>query len=171
MNEKNLLILALIAILCFSCEEKNKKQQDSQVNLTTEKSEPSDAKTIENDTITISESNSKIDKYVCYTSDENKTKRIWIGFDKDNKAVKLKYEGQKESLVLKHNKEEYIEGGSQPTIINYYDEIYEGKVNGKYTVKNSGNWSYVTYTRGKDGKAFKFTIDHSANPYGSEPCF
>lgn len=171
MKCKILLILVVSGMLLFSCKEKMTKQNNSEENVTTEKNEASKAKIIENDAITRAESTPEIEKYVCYTSDTNKTKRIWVGFDKSSKAVRLKYEGQNESLVLRHDKEEYIEGGSQPTIINYYDEIYEGEITGKYTVKNSGNWSYITYTKGKYGKEFNYTIDHSADPFGSSPCF
>jgi len=110
-------------------------------------------------------------KYICYTMDNNKSKRIWIGLDANENAVAIKYEGQKETISLQYNKEEYLKGGAHPTIIKYYNEVYQNKVNGEYKLTHSGLWDYVQYTRGKDGKKFNFTIDHNANPYGSSPCF
>ncbi|PHS04197.1 MAG: hypothetical protein COA88_14040 [Kordia sp.] len=110
-------------------------------------------------------------KYICYTMDNNKKKRIWIGLDAKENAVAIKYEGQKEVISLQYSKEEYLKGGAHPTIIRYYKEIYQNKVNGIYKLTHSGLWDYVQYIRGKDGKKFNFTIDHDANPYGSSPCF
>jgi hypothetical protein len=83
----------------------------------------------------------------------------------------VKYEGQKEAMVLKYNKEESITGEAYPTIITYYDEVFEGKTNGRYMLIHSGVWDYVKYVRGKDRKIFEFTIDHQAGPYAHTPCF
>lgn len=113
----------------------------------------------------------EIDHYICYSNDNRKEKKIWVGFNKNDIALKLKYEGQDESIELEYLKNEYQKGGAYPTIRTYYNEIYGGQVNGVYKTTHSGNWDYVEYTRGKDNKVFKFTIDHKLNPYGSIPCF
>ena len=113
----------------------------------------------------------QVDHYICYTNDDKKEMRIWISFDKDGKAVQVKYEGQKKGINLTFNKEDYKEGNAYPTTTTYYKEIYGGKVNGKYKLTHAGIWDYTEYTRAKDGKVFNFTIDHDANPYGKEPCF
>ncbi|WP_299892197.1 hypothetical protein [uncultured Lacinutrix sp.] len=111
-----------------------------------------------------------IEHYICYTNNDKKDMRIWISFSKE-KAIQIKYNGQQDAIDLIFDKETYIKGGSHPTIIKYYNEIYNDKVNGIYKLTHSGNWDYVEYTRGKDSKIFNFTIDHNANPYGKTPCF
>ncbi|MDO6738684.1 hypothetical protein [Wenyingzhuangia sp. 2_MG-2023] len=123
--------------------------------------------TIENEL----KSSNEIDHYICYSNDNRKEKKIWVGFNKNDIALKIKYEGQEESMELEYLKNEYQEGGTHPTIRTYYNEIYGGQVNGVYKTIHSGNWDYVEYTRGKDNKVFKFTIEHKLNPYGSKPCF
>lgn len=114
---------------------------------------------------------SAIDHYICYTDNNSSSRKMWIGFTEDGKATQIKYFGQEESIDLAFTNEEYISGGAHPTIISNYDEWYEGRINGKYTLTHSGIWDYVTYVRGTDGKEFNFTIDHSADPYGKRPCF
>ncbi len=113
----------------------------------------------------------QIDHYICYSNNERKDKKIWVGFNKDDIALKVKYEGQDQAIELVYSKNEYKEGGAHPTINTYYDEIYRGEVNGVYKMTHSGIWDYVEYTRGKDGKTFKFTIEHELDPYGKQPCF
>ncbi len=112
-----------------------------------------------------------VDHYICYTNDSGSTGRIWISFTEEEKAMEVRYEGQTSSIQLEYKREEFHKGGSAPSIDTYYQEIYEGKVNGEYKLTHSGNWDYAVYTRGRDGKVFTFTIDHEANPYGSTPCF
>ncbi|GAA4235244.1 hypothetical protein GCM10022291_16600 [Postechiella marina] len=119
----------------------------------------------------IEDTNSDISNYICYTNNNNKSKKIWIGFNNSNKAMKIKYNGQSESIPLKFVRNEYIEGGTQPTIIDYYNEIYNGEINGHYKLTKSGNWYYVLYTRGKDNKEFNFTVDHTMGVLSSKPCF
>lgn len=109
-------------------------------------------------------------KYICYNSDDNNSK-IWVGFNDSEKATRIKYLGQQESIELQHTKQDFLKGGAYPTIIDYYNEIYNGKVNGTYKLTKSGIWYYVTYTRGKDGKEFKYTIDQNLTPFSSKPCF
>jgi len=178
MHLKPIFSIAIaILISVYSCKENSNPSnaEEKEVPVSTEQEQDAP---VSEATETETESNTKTDsitaaplKYICFTSDTDKSKRIWIALDKNERAQKVKYEGQAEAMALKHTKEDYQEGGVHPTIINYYDEIYDGKVNGSYKLTHSGNWDYVTYTRGKDGKVFKFTIDHNANPYGSTPCF
>ena len=110
-------------------------------------------------------------KYICYNSDNDSSNKIWIAFGEGERALRVKYKGQKEFMTLVHKNEEFKKGGAYPTIINYYDEIYNGNVNGTYKLTKSGIWYYVTYTRGKDGKVFKFTIDQTKTPFSRNPCF
>ena len=74
-------------------------------------------------------------------------------------------------MQLVHSKENFDGQGAYPVIEDYYKEMVDGKENGQYKITKSGNWVYVEYKRGTDGKIFKFTIDHNANPYGKAPCF
>lgn len=112
-----------------------------------------------------------INHYICFTNDSGSTGRIMISFTEEEKALEVKYEGQTSSIKLELEREVIHEDGLVPSVDSYYQELYEGKVNGQYKLTHSGNWDYVTYTRGRDGKKFTFTIDHDANPYGSSPCF
>lgn len=113
----------------------------------------------------------KLDHYICFNNDEKISPRIWIGFNVKDYALQVKYEGQHEAMDLQFVKEEYIEGGAHPTLIKYYNEIVNGQINGSYKITHSGIWDYVLYERKRDGKAFNFTIDQNANPYGKMPCF
>ncbi|MCL6219501.1 hypothetical protein [Zunongwangia pacifica] len=172
MTLRKITSIAITALTLFvACKNKNnspsqeaeKEVKEVQANTTVDKDSiitKLETSAIKNDP-----------KYICYTFDDNKEKRIWIEFDENDIAQKVKYEGQQESIHLKHTKEEYSEGGAHPTIVNYYDEIYKDEVNGTYKLTHSGVWDYVTYIRGKDGKKFHYTIDHDQNPYGNKPCF
>ncbi len=107
------------------------------------------------------------DSYVCFTENQNKKLKIWVSYTEGGRALKVKYKGQDKAIDLHYIKTEY----NDRTITSYYNEFYEGKINGNYTITHVGNWDYVTYTRGKDNKKFEFTIDHEKNPWGSKPCF
>ncbi|MBK7410035.1 MAG: hypothetical protein IPL49_20460 [Saprospirales bacterium] len=116
-----------------------------------------------------------ISKYfICYTSDSNPNLAISIGFDADEKAIKVRYKGQEESMDLSFFKEDFQEGGAHPNIETYYTELYKGEKNGVYKLTHSGIWDYAEYTR-KDGKKFNFTIDHELSiendGYRTTPCF
>ena len=119
--------------------------------------------------ITIAKTSPK--KYICFTNDKNSNQKLWLGLDDTGKAVVIKYKGPQESKELNFTKVTSVSGGSQPTIIEHYDEIYEQKINGQYILKKSGNWYYLNYIRGKDRKEFNFTIDHTAENITSRPCF
>ncbi len=165
---KIFLILTLFSI--FSCV--NKKEKTS-----TELEMQKEFKKNNSDSLDIQIPKDEIGKdslahhYICYLDNETSSIKIWISFTEKDKAIGIKYKGQTDSIQLIFDKEEYIEGGAHPTIIKYYSELYNGKVNGIYKLTHSGNWDYVEYTRGKDGKIFNFTIDHNSDPYGKKPCF
>lgn len=113
----------------------------------------------------------KVAHYICYTNNKNKRNKMWLSFNEKSIGLQVKYQGQQDAIDLVYVKSEYEKGGAHPTITNYYNEIYGGTINGTYKTTHSGNWDYVEYTRGKDGKVFQFTIDHTQNPYGTTPCF
>ena len=170
---------------CVSCGEQNNQSQTSDEKETSSEattntddddnlSEVTETTTNTDDKKDLSEvtevpenKNVKIESYICLTNNKEKSKRIWVGFDENGKAAQVKYEGQKEAIQLVFDREEFNERNRY----SYYNEMYKGKVNGRYKLTHSGIWDYIDYTRGKDGKEFSFTIDHDANPYGKEPCF
>ena len=75
------------------------------------------------------------------------------------------------AMQLVHTKGDSRFPGAYVVSDDYYIEMVDGKENGQYRITNSGIWVYVEYKRGTDGKIFRFTIDHDANPYGKAPCF
>ena len=158
MNKTVILGSLLLAFSLFSCKEKNntEKVKTPQVSVeNTKKVKP----TLE------------VHHYICYTNDKKKSQQIWISFDKKNEAIQIKYKGQTAAIPLVFEKEEMMNDGAHPTVIKFYNEIYNGQINGIYKLTHSGIWDYVEYTRGTDQKKFNFTIDHSQNPYGKNPCF
>lgn len=164
----------ILLVICISCGQKSSKKQNDTNSDNIEQKSDSLNKKSDIDAIKIDETKKEsaaIKYYICYTSDTNNEMKIWIGFNASDKAIEIRYKGQTESIPLKFTKNEYIEGGTSPTIIDYYTEIYDGKVNGVYKLTKSGNWYYVSYTREKDKKEFKFTIDHTAENFSSTPCF
>lgn len=113
--------------------------------------------------------------YICYNNDKTPSMQISISFDKEGRAIAVKYKGQTESMPLQYLKEKYLEGGAHPTIEEYYQEMYNGKKNGEYKLTHSGVWDYAEYTRAKDAKKFSFTINHDLSiendGYRTTPCF
>ena len=161
------IIASSLFIACKNNDSETQKPQEKPEEVNISKQNNEDSTVVEK----VADSIPDQHQYICYTFDGNKEKRIWIEFDDQSIAQRIKYEGQKETIDLKHTKEEFSKGGAHPTIVNYYDEIYKGEVNGTYKLTHSGVWDYVTYIRGKDGKDFNYTIDHEQDPYGSKPCF
>ena len=110
--------------------------------------------------------------YICYSENNNENLQLWIGFDEKAKATKVKYKGMSLDMDLVFVKEvDENEGGPYPVLAEYYNEIYEEKVNGVYKLTKSGNWYYAEYTRKSDSKVFNFTIDIEANNFINSPCF
>ena len=112
-----------------------------------------------------------IKHYICYAMDDKPKVIIWIAFGEDNRAIKIKYKGQKDVLRLAYVKEDFRKGGVYPIIKKYYHEFLSGKLNGTYILTHSGIWDYVEYTGIESEKSFNFTILHEENPYGKSPCF
>jgi hypothetical protein len=110
--------------------------------------------------------------YICYKENNNENLQLWIGFDEKAKASKVKYKGMNLDMDLVFVKEvDENEGGPYPVLAEYYNEIYEEKLNGVYKLTKSGNWYYAEYTRKSDSKVFNFTIDIEANNFNNRPCF
>lgn len=109
------------------------------------------------------------DYYITYDSDNRSSKQLMIAFSQNGKALFAKYSGQLRQLALKFVKDE-SEGRN---IIEYYDEIVNGEVNGTYRLSHSGNWDNAEYTVKKTGKKFDFTINHEVtivyDRYRTEP--
>lgn len=113
--------------------------------------------------------------YICYTNDEKPSMELSIAFNAEGNAIFVKYKGQQDAIPLENVKEDFKNNGAYPTITQFYDEMYNGKKNGTYELTHAGNWDYAKYTRKKDGKVFKFTINHdltvTGNGYRETPCF
>ena len=110
--------------------------------------------------------------YICYTENNNNNLQLWIGFDEKSNASKIKYKGMNLEMDLVFVKElNENPDGPYPVLVEYYNEIYQEKVNGVYKLTKSGNWYYAVYTRGSDNKQFSFTIDNESNNFGKTPCF
>ncbi len=173
---KKFISLLFTLTLFASCKKTEKKINETSVNTeqTNINNEPPQLESIpleKSDSNQTMEAPPIVDHFICYKNKKNPKMIIWISFTEKNKAIEVKYKGQKTSIPITFEKQETTEGGTHPTTTTFYKEIYEGNENGTYKLTHSGIWDYVEYTRGKDGKKFNFTIDHNANPYGKEPCF
>ena len=111
--------------------------------------------------------------YRCFDCDNSTKLKLSVEY-LDDVPDFVQYKGQTSSMKLI-----YIKGTrkiSGATTTESYNEMFDGKVNGKYTFSHSGNMDYITYKR-KDGKVFKFTvnIDDSLNEtgdgYRTNPCY
>jgi hypothetical protein len=115
------------------------------------------------------------DYFICYEGDEESGLAISINFNKAGRALGVMYRGQTDLMRLAFVSETMETKGSYPTTKTTYNELYEGKVNGTYLLTHSGNWDYATYTRGRDGAEFTFTIDHDLSidggGYRINPCY
>ena len=110
--------------------------------------------------------------YICYIEDNNNNLQLWIGFDEKSNASKVKYKGMNLHMDLVFiNEVNENPDGPYPVLVEYYNEIFQEKVNGVYKLTKSGNWYYAEYTRGSDNKQFNFTIDNKSNNFSKTPCF
>ena len=113
--------------------------------------------------------------YRCFNCDNNIKLKISVKYV-DATPFSLKYEGQDSSVSLQKIKGSFQTQNGYSSYTESYNEIVNGKSNGKYIFTHSGIYDYIQYIR-KDGKKFKFTInlDDSINPNGDEyritPCF
>ena len=110
--------------------------------------------------------------YICYSENNNKNLQLWIGFDEKSNASKVKYKEMNLHMDLVFvNEVNENPDGPYPVLVEYYNEIYQEKVNGVYKLTKSGNWYLAEYTRGSDNKQFNFTIDNKSNNFSKTPCF
>jgi hypothetical protein len=113
--------------------------------------------------------------FICYQADKQPTLQLAIYHTSDGRATSLIYKGQQDYIPLQFTGEEISTEGIIPNITQHYLEIFDGQENGKLKLTHSGNWDYASYTRGKDGKTFDFTIDHDLtivnDTYRTTPCF
>jgi hypothetical protein len=102
-----------------------------------------------------------IDYYNTYKEDSLDI-LIWISFNNEG-ATHVMYKGMDTpmNLVLKHKSENLNANGPYPVFADIYYEIFEGQINGEYSLTKSGNWYYANYTRARDSAIFNFTIDHN----------
>jgi hypothetical protein len=120
------------------------------------------------------------DMFACFENDVNKSLRVSVFFDKNNKAKFVKYDGQHETIPLFYSKihKSKNEGG-HPSVYwaETYIEKYRGKITGTYVFTNAGTRGLdVTYTRKRDNKEFYFSIiegtqDQGNSTFRSTPCF
>jgi len=110
--------------------------------------------------------------YICYSENNNNNLQLWIGFDEKSNASKVKYKDMNLHMDLVFvNEVNENPDGPYPVLVEYYNEIYQEKVNGVYKLTKSGNWYYAEYTRESDNKQFNFTIDNKSNNFSKTPCF
>jgi hypothetical protein len=162
--------------LIFSCKQKIETipaiSLENKVKSTSDKRDfEATVKNQKTDSLYVDSISSIIDHYISYKDDNVASRMIWISFTDKDDAIQIKYKGQKMPIDLIFIKEEFGKVGSHPTIIKYYSEKIDQKINGEYKVTHSGSWDYVEYTRAKDDRKFNFTIDFESNPYGKEACF
>jgi hypothetical protein len=116
----------------------------------------------------------KAQEYQCFVNDNNPSMEISIYSDNSGVAKKIIYKGQKSwiNLVFVKTIDDLNSGGAYPVFADLYNEVYNGKVTGRYTITKSGIWYYVKYKRKKDGKIFNFTIrEDTLNEPQSRQCF
>lgn len=173
---KKIVLTVVILFFIFSCKEKTENTHsvtlENKLKSTSDKVDlETTVKNQKTESPKVDSVSTVIDHYICYKDDKVASRMIWISFTDKEDAVQIKYKGQKLPIDLVFIKEEFIKGGSHPTIIKYYSEKIGPEINGEYKLTHSGNWDYVEYTRGKDDRMFNFTIDFESNPYGKEACF
>ena len=122
--------------------------------------------------VTTVASSDTVSYYICYKEDNSSSLNLSIGFNNKGRALSVKYKGMNSSMDLIFiSVENENPGGPYPVLAEYYNEMYQEKVNGEYKLTHSGNWDYVEYIRVKDSKKFNFTIDRNYNSYSYNPCF
>lgn len=94
--------------------------------------------------------------YISYNSDDKKSKELMIAFTENGKGLFAKYYGQPRQIELRFKKDE----SQGRNIVELYDEIVNGEINGTYKLSHSGNYDYAEYTNKKSGKKYTFTINH-----------
>ena len=112
--------------------------------------------------------------YICYVQDDGGPLALqveWVG----RRARRVKYKGQTEFIDLELDSETTTTEGAYPVTTTTYDELVDGAYNGQYELTHSGNYDYLVYTRGEDGRVFRFTGDNELSSgedgYRSTPCY
>jgi hypothetical protein len=118
-------------------------------------------------------------KYACFENEKNKNLKISISFNKNNRALFVKYYGQKDSIRIFYSEIVKFKNDGIPAY--YWAETYlekiKGKVTGEYTFTNAGTYQLdVTYSRKRDNKEFYFSIIEGTEgdddrPFHFNPCF
>lgn len=114
-------------------------------------------------------------RYGCFQNDKNQNLKISVCFDKNDKALYVKYKGYEETMPIFYSKKEVTPntGGHPSLYVSItYIEKYREKVTGKYVFSNTGIGGLdVTYYRAKDNKEFYFTMIPGTARYQDEACF
>lgn len=118
--------------------------------------------------------------YACFENDKNKKLKLWVSFDKEDRAQYVKYAGQKDSIRLVYSRMEKSDNpGGIPAVYwsATYAEKFGNKITGEYIFTNAGTYQLdVTYKRVKDKKKFYFqiidsTYDAINGVFQKTPCF
>ena len=113
--------------------------------------------------------------FKCFDSDSDPKLKMSVEYYRDQ-PIKIRYRGQSASMKLEQIKGSLTFEDGTATYSESFNEILEGKINGKYTFTHSGNWDYISYQR-KDGRVFQFTInlENSLLPnsggFRTTPCY
>ena len=99
--------------------------------------------------------------YSCFQNDKDQNLKISVCFDKNDKALYVKYNGNDETIPLFYSKTEIFPNnpGGHPRayIHKTYIEKYREKITGKFIFSNTGiGGQDVTFYRKKDNKEFYF---------------
>ncbi|MFN0083083.1 MAG: hypothetical protein ACKVOM_11260 [Ferruginibacter sp.] len=118
-------------------------------------------------------------RYACFENEKNKNLKISVSFNKDNKALFVKYGGQKDSIRIYYSK--IVKSKNDGIPAYYWAKTYLEKINGmitgEYTFTNAGTYQLdVTYSRKRDNKDFYFSIIEGTQgnddpPFRLNPCF
>ena len=111
-------------------------------------------------------------KYACFENDKNKKLKISVSFNFKNRALYVKYVGQKDSIRIFYSK--IVKSKNDGIPAYYWAETYlekiKGKVTGEYTFTNAGTYQLdVTYSRKRDSKEFYFSIIEGTEGYDDPP--
>ena len=114
----------------------------------------------------------EVEGYNCYVDNNNPNLVAWISYGHKGRATQVKYKGMEKAMDLVYVRTEFMcDRCAYPTVYDYYNEIYEGKINGTYKVTHAGSFDGLEYIRGADSKQFHFEIDPDSKPWSRAPCF
>ena len=118
-------------------------------------------------------------KYACFQNEVNKKIQLTVVFKKE-KAIAIKYRGQKKAIPLIYsNKEQTENGAGSPSF--FWKETYfvktGKKISGSYTFTNGGAYELqLSYIDKRSNRKNNFVIIPSLagenfSPYRNAPCF